>query len=91
MPVKLSELDRNDAIASLQRYAEQELGQPLGGLAAGMLLDYILEEIGPSIYNQAVADVQERLHVRLAEIDSDLHEEPFGYWRKRDVRRKTRN
>ena len=90
MPLRLSEADRDDAIASIQRYAEEELDQPMGGLAAGALLEYILEEIGPSIYNQAVADVQERLHARLAEFDSDLHEEPFGYWRKRGVRRKSR-
>ncbi len=90
MAIQLSEADRDDAIASIQRYAEEELDQPLGGLAAGILLDYILEEIGPSIYNQAVADVQERLHARLAEIDGDLHEEPFGYWRKRGARRSAR-
>ncbi|MDZ4702006.1 MAG: DUF2164 domain-containing protein [Rhodothermales bacterium] len=88
MAITLAEADRNDAVASIQRYAEENLDQPMGGLAAGALLDYILEEIGPSIYNQAVADVQERLHARLAEIDSDLHEEPFGYWRKRAGRRK---
>ncbi len=42
----------------------------------------MLEEIGPSIYNRAVADVQERLGARVAELDIEVHEDEFGYWRK---------
>ena len=33
----------------------------IGNIAAGGLLGFFLEEIGPVIYNKAVADVQERL------------------------------
>ncbi|MBE2245520.1 MAG: DUF2164 domain-containing protein, partial [Burkholderiaceae bacterium] len=36
----------------------------------------------------AVADVQERLQMRVAEIDIEVHEEPFHYWRKFDKPRK---
>jgi hypothetical protein len=37
------------------------------------------------VYNQAVADVQDRLAQRLvAEIDVEIHEDEFGYWRKFD-------
>lgn len=39
-------------------------------------------EIGPAIYNQAVRDVQERLQARIADLDYEVHEEPFQYWRK---------
>jgi hypothetical protein len=43
-----------------------------------------LEEIGPLVYNQAVADVQERLQARIAELDIESHEDEFTYWRKFD-------
>lgn len=43
-----------------------------------------IEEIGPLIYNQAVADVQERLQARVSELDIEVHEETFTYWRKFD-------
>jgi uncharacterized protein (DUF2164 family) len=56
----------------------------VGNITAAALLNFLLEEIGPSIYNQAVADVQERLGQRVAEIDVEIHEDEFAYWRKFD-------
>jgi uncharacterized protein (DUF2164 family) len=52
-------------------------------MAAGALLGFFLEEIGPVIYNQAVAAVQERLQLRVAEIDIEVHEDEFAYWSRR--------
>jgi hypothetical protein len=37
-----------------------------------------------------VADVQERLQARVAELDIEVHEVEFGYWRKFDARHKGR-
>ena len=80
MPISLSPEAREEAIASLQTYSQQNFDEQLGNLAASSLLDFILEEIGPSIYNWAIADVQERLQARIMEIDVELHEEEFAYW-----------
>ena len=88
MPITLSALARDEALASLQKYAETNLDQRLGNLAAADLLDYLLEEIGPAIYNQAVADVQERLQARVQEIDVELHHEGFTYWQRRAATRR---
>jgi len=49
-----------------------------------------LEEIGPLVYNQAVADVQERIQARVMDIDIEVHEDAFAYWRKYDAQRKPR-
>ena len=83
MAITLPDPDREEAIASLQTYAAENLDAPLGNLGATALLDFFLEEIGPAIYNRAVVDVQERLQARLIEIDAELHEEAFAYWRRR--------
>lgn len=48
------------------------------------LLGFFLDEIAPTVYNQAVADVQERLQLRVSELDLEVHEDEFGYWRKYD-------
>lgn len=56
--------------------------EPIGNVAAGGLLGFLLEEIGPSIYNKAVLDVQERIQARISELDFEVHEEEFPYWRK---------
>jgi len=79
---------RQRAIASIQRYFDEHMDEPIGNVAAGGLLGFFLEEIGSSVYNQAVADVQERLQARVAELDLEVHEEEFDYWRKFDERQR---
>lgn len=69
MTIELSREDRQQAIASIERYFRQNMDEPIGNIAAGGLLGFLLEEIGPCIYNRAVADVQERLQARVAELD----------------------
>ena len=91
MTIELSREDRQQAIASIERYFRENMDEPIGNVAAGGLLGYMLEEIGPCIYNQAVADVQERLQARVAEVDFEIHEEVFSYWRKYDKQRKTKS
>lgn len=51
-------------------------------IAAGALLGFVLEEIGPLVYNQAVAQVQERLLERAQELDIECHEHEFQFWRR---------
>lgn len=48
-------------------------------MAAAGLRGFLLEEIGPAVYNQAVRDVQERIRLRGEEIDSEVHEDEFAY------------
>jgi uncharacterized protein (DUF2164 family) len=73
---------RQEAIASIERYFRENMDEPIGNIAAGALLGFFVEEIGPVIYNQAVADVQERLQARISELDIEVHEDPFQYWRR---------
>jgi uncharacterized protein (DUF2164 family) len=90
MTIELSKEARQQAIASIERYFQEHLEERIGNIAAGALLGFVLEEIGPSIYNRAVADVQERLGARVAEIDIEVHEEEFDYLRKYDKARPRR-
>ena len=74
----------------MQQYAEANLSEPLGELAAGSLLDYFLEEIAPLAYNQAVTDAQDRVQRRIAELHGEVFAEPFQYWARLEKRRKGR-
>jgi hypothetical protein len=56
----------------------------------GALLGFFLEEIGPNIYNMAVAYAQERLLQRVSELDFEVHEEEFQYWKKYEANAKPR-
>ena len=87
MSIELPKEDYQEAVASLQRYVrenlDEELGKELGNIAAAGLLDFFLEEIAPLVYNRTVADVQERLQMRVSELDIELHEDAFQYWPRR--------
>jgi uncharacterized protein (DUF2164 family) len=82
MTIELDREVRQQAIASIERWFRENRDEPIGNVAASGLLGFMLEEIGPSIYNRAVADVQERLQMRISELDIEVHEEEFAYWRK---------
>jgi uncharacterized protein (DUF2164 family) len=83
MTIELDRAERQQAISSIERYFEQELDQRLGNIGAGALLGFFLEEIAPLVFNQAVTQVQERLAARVAEVDLEVHEDAFQYWRRR--------
>jgi uncharacterized protein (DUF2164 family) len=80
MSIELPKEARAQAIASIERWFDENMEERIGNIAAGSLLGFFLQEIGPSIYNQAVAEVQERLQTRVSELDIELHEDEFGYW-----------
>lgn len=90
MSIELPRDARQQAIASIERYFEEELDQRIGNIAAGALLGFMVEEIGPLIYNQAVREAQERLLERVQELDIEFHEDELQYWRRRDAARKPR-
>jgi uncharacterized protein (DUF2164 family) len=87
MTIELNKDVRAQAIASIERYFKENMDERIGNIQAAALLNFFVEEIGASIYNQAVADAQERLQMRVMELDIECHEDEFGYWRKFDRRR----
>ena len=90
MKIELSQQMRDDAIASIQRYFEENMTKPIGNLPAGLLLDFFVEDIGPAIYNRAVADAQSRLALRLSDLSGELYVDEFQYWPRTDARRRSR-
>jgi uncharacterized protein (DUF2164 family) len=90
MTIELSKEDRAQAIASIERYWEQNMEERIGNVAAGALLGFFLEEIAPCVYNKAVAEVQDRLQTRVMELDLEVHEDEFPYWRKHSTAGKQR-
>ena len=90
MTIEIPKEARQEAIASIERYFRENMEERIGNIAAGGLLSYFLEELGPLVYNKAVADVQERLQMRVAELDIEIHEDEFQYWRKFDRQRKAK-
>ena len=87
MSIELNKDARKQAVASIERYFLETMDEKIGNIQAGALLNFFVEEIAPSIYNQAVLEVQERLQTRIMELDIEVHEDEFGYWKKHERRR----
>ena len=90
MTIEVSKQVRAEAIASLKKYFEEHMPQPLGDLPAGLLLNFIFEEIGPVIYNHAIADAQKQLQQRVLDLNSELYAEEFQYWPRQSAKRSRR-
>ena len=80
MPITLPPDDSARALASLKRYCFEELDLELGDLPGKLLLEFILTDIGPIIYNRGVADAQVYMRDRVAEVDGACYEPEFTYW-----------
>jgi len=87
--LELTKQQRAAAIASMQRYFEENL-EPIGDLPAGLLLSFFLEEVGPAVYNQAISDAQTHLTQRVADLNGELFSDEFQYWQRTDAKRKSR-
>ncbi len=90
MTIAIPDPVRKQALESIHRYFSTNMDEDIGDLAAGMLLDFFIEDIGPAIYNQGVADVQERLQARVMEVDAEVYADEFPYWSKVDRNRRAR-
>ncbi len=56
LEIELNKETRIILIENLKRYYWNERNEELGNLAADLLLDFIVNDIGPHIYNKAVED-----------------------------------
>ncbi len=88
MAIELSNDAKQKATESLKKYFELNMDEPLGNLGAGLLLNFIIEEIGPAIYNKGVAAAQERMAQRISELDYEVQEDEFQYWIRQDKKKR---
>ncbi|HNV74425.1 MAG: DUF2164 domain-containing protein [Gemmatimonadetes bacterium] len=87
MPIELSPEDTTRAIASLRRYCDEQLDEKIGELKARLFLEFILKEIGPSIYNGAIGDAQAYFRDRVADLEGACSQQEFDYWPRSTARR----
>ncbi len=80
MAITLAPDAKKQAVASIKQYVEKNLDQEVGDLQAGLLLDYFLKELAPSIYNQAIQDAQRYFQDRVSDLEGVCFEREFGYW-----------
>jgi uncharacterized protein (DUF2164 family) len=54
--IKITREKRDEMITALKNYFLNERNEEIGDLRAGLMLDFIREELAPEFYNQGVSD-----------------------------------
>jgi uncharacterized protein (DUF2164 family) len=79
-----------DALArlkpSLTRFFAQELDVEISDMKAALVLDYILRDIGPLVYNQAIRDAGRFVAERVDDLEATCYEKEFTYWTQKPKR-----
>lgn len=82
MDIKLPKDLEQRLTASIRRYIEENLGEDVGDLKAALFLKFCMEEIAPSVYNQAIADARTFMQEKVLDLENVLFAHEQGYWTK---------
>lgn len=80
MPITFPKETEAQLLASIKRFAAEELDLDVGHLRASLLLDFFVKEIGPSIHNAALDEAQRFMAEKAEDLPNARHEPEFGYW-----------
>jgi uncharacterized protein (DUF2164 family) len=72
--IRLSDERRSTLVALLRRHADDEWDEPLSEFRAAGLLDFVLRELGPAVYNQGVRDACAAMQEKLADLEGEVYE-----------------
>ena len=82
MDIKFPKNTGKQMVESLMSYFEESMDEELTDLKAKLLLDFFFREIGPSVYNLAVSDVQSVMIEKVNDLEGSCYQQEFGYWKK---------
>jgi uncharacterized protein (DUF2164 family) len=74
MAIELDDQTRRRLVESIKHYFAEDRGEEIGDLQASFLLDFVLREVGPAVYNCALADAQAYLRNVVGDLDVTLGE-----------------
>ena len=65
---KLAKEVKEEIVADIQRYFSDELDESIGNLSAELLLQFMIEKVGPAIYNQGIRDAHALVSKKLEDL-----------------------
>jgi uncharacterized protein (DUF2164 family) len=70
--IKLDKDKRDDLVKAIVHYFKKERDEEIGQLAAGMVLDFIIDKLAPEFYNQGVLDSCAYMNEKVEDMQSLL-------------------
>lgn len=65
---KLTKETKQQIIFDIQKYFSDERDEEIGNLSAELLLQFIIEKVGPAIYNQGIHDAHSFVSEKIEEL-----------------------
>lgn len=72
-PLKLPREEKLQLVYRVQRYFETERGETVGELGAEQLVDFMIGELSPYLYNAAIADARVVFQETMNQLDDELY------------------
>jgi uncharacterized protein (DUF2164 family) len=82
MPIKFEKDTRKYLVGSIKRSFAEDMGGEIGDLKAMRSLEFCVKEIGPSIYNQAIADAQSYFQEKASGLGGARYEAEFDFGKR---------
>ena len=72
--IKLSEDRKRTVLHSLIRFYQEDLDEELSEYQADRILEFLVKELGPPIYNQAIQDARSFVLSKMEDLDAEFYE-----------------
>jgi uncharacterized protein (DUF2164 family) len=70
---KISREHKELLVGTIQSYFEVEMSEKIGELATGNLLDFMMKQLGPIIYNQAISDARTVVMQQMERVEEEIY------------------
>ncbi len=74
MRIKLDEDRKSEIVRALMGYFSSEFDEEISEFRAQELVEFMLKQIGPSQYNQAIQDARKYMQEKLEDLDTEFFE-----------------
>ncbi|QDX93188.1 DUF2164 domain-containing protein [Brevibacillus laterosporus] len=71
--VKIPNEKKEMIVENIQRFFEEEDMEKIGRFQAERLIDQMIKELGPYVYNQAIGDARKLVLDKLSNLEEDLY------------------
>ena len=65
---KLEKEVKTEMISAIQEYFINERDEEIGNLSADLLLQFMIQQVGPAIYNQAIRDAHALVNKKIEDL-----------------------
>ena len=73
IPIKIAREDKMLLIGEMQEYLLEQLSESIGNVAAEGIFEFVLNLVGPYVYNQAIADARKVAEQQMERTEDELN------------------